>query len=224
MSSSPQNRTPDRGRQDRCPPWAEPALQAIAFWIGWNHTRYRHWPLTEGALVGELQRLIASEIASGEVLCAEVGVNDLCGSVKSGDATIRQGRVDLVLATKVNDKEKGRAPKGAEFREEAVALIEVKRSQSGWGKIRDDIVRLSALSHHLNEGVRCFVIVTSEGGFGPLLGRLVNRKKRTALKGWQSLDGANVKYRVRRLCRAQATLSPSNSAHCACLVEVYGKP
>lgn len=203
---------------DRPPKWAEPALQAITFWIGWNHTRYRHWPLTEGALANELQRHIASGIDPNEVLCAEVDVKHLRDPTKSDDATIREGRVDLVLATKV----KKRSPRNSEFCKSAKALIEIKRSKSGRKQIEDDILRLSQLSQHLNKGARCFLIVISEAGSLPP--RFATEG--TAVKGRQYLDNAkypNVRYRVRRLCRAQAARNSSKSAHCACLVEVYGE-
>lgn len=191
------------------PQWAEPAIQAISYWMGWNHVRYRHWPLTEGALVAELQRLIASNIGSDEALCAEVDVKYLCDPKLTTDEKIRGGRVDIVITKKV----KGQRPNDKQVRENVVAIIEVKRAKQ-WNKIKEDIVRLSMLSSHLGASVRSFVIVTSEAK--PFEKRFAKNGK--ALKPIQSLD--NAEYKVLRLCRATAALGQSKAPHCACIVEV----
>ena len=59
------------------PGWTDAALQGITFWIGWNHTKFRYWPLTEGAIVAELQRLINANLETDEALFCEVGANNL---------------------------------------------------------------------------------------------------------------------------------------------------
>jgi hypothetical protein len=193
------------------PKWAEPALQGISYWIGWNYARYPHWPLTEGALVAELQRLIASNIDSDEALCAEVNVEDLLNPKLTNDE-IRPGRVDIVLVKKI----KGQRLDAHRVREDAVAIIEVKRS-GPWNKIEEDIVRLSCLERHLGDSARSFVIITSQAkSFGKHFA-----KDGVALKPWQSLGDAE--YKVRRLCRATAALSGRSSSHCACIIEVRAR-
>src|ERR1019366_9228263 len=128
------------------PQWAS-ALQGLAYWIGWNHTRYPYWPLTEGALVGELQRLIASAIPSNQFLRAEVDFNELCGHhaarVSESDQ-FRTGRADLVIVK----NGKNRTVATSDVHSYAVALIEVKRSENSWTEIKKDIVRLARLSKY----------------------------------------------------------------------------
>jgi hypothetical protein len=194
------------------PGWAG-ALQGIAYWIGWNHTRYPHWSLTEGALVGELQRLIAGNILSNQMLCAEVDVKDLCSlhpGELDGSDQFGTGRVDMVIVRKGKNK----SEKIFDVHKNALAVIEVKRSENSWTEIKNDIDRLAFLSQHLGDKVRFFVIVTSEAKSV----RAQFAKKDRARKGWQSTDQAE--YRVRRLYRAQSALCRSKSPHCACLVEV----
>ena len=112
------------------PGWTDPALQGITYWMGWNHTKFRHWPLTEGAIVAELQRLIDSKLESDKALFPEVGACDLVKSTPF-PKEIKGCRYDMVIAKKKQKEQNDilLRPKTEELFTYATAVIEVQRNE-----------------------------------------------------------------------------------------------
>lgn len=189
------------------PMWTDTVLQAITYWIGWNHTKYRHWDLTEGAIVAELQRLIASELDSDEALYAETYADTLINLNPFPEDVKRKEHYDLVIAK----KHEGSRPDKNELHEFVTAVIEVKRNKS-WNKIEEDIQKLARLAKY-RKNTRFFIIVTSEGK--PMDDHLVVPVKNGDFRGKKG-NLPRIKnerkmaiYRVRRLCRASRLSIPS---------------
>jgi hypothetical protein len=53
------------------PSWVEPALQGLAFWLGYRKQLFRHHDLPEGALVAELSTIMYAHIGQDEILECE---------------------------------------------------------------------------------------------------------------------------------------------------------
>ena len=211
------------------PGWADSALQGITYWIGWNHTKFRHWPLTEGAIVAELQRLIDASLESNEALFPEVNAHNLV-QLDPFPADIKGCRYDMVVAKrKQQKKERWLRPATDELSQYATAVIEVKRNPA-FQELKKDIRKLANLAKY-SKKTRFFVVVTSEGKpFTKDLAVKVNNGDYHAKKTMCSLndgDGTSTaKYKVRRLCRALSTVSPiankrQGGRHYACLIEVW---
>ncbi len=175
------------------PAWANPLLQGLTFWIGYKKQQYRHYPLSEGALIGEAVNLIYSNIALPEKLKCEVMYKDLQPSVSS----LKNRRADIIISDAENTK----------------YVIEVKREQSSKTKIKEDLIKLAEAKKSM-PNTRCFLLLVSqrkrpekyvkEDGDG-VDGKIVEE---------------NYSLRVRRVCKAASTFKNSNSANYACLIEV----
>ena len=120
------------------PGWTDAALQGITFWIGWNHTKFRYWPLTEGAIVAELQRLINANLETDEALFCEVGANNLVNADPLAEE-INGCRYDMVVATKTEQgNHRWVRPATDDLTQCATAVIEVKRN-CAFGEVKKDI-------------------------------------------------------------------------------------
>jgi hypothetical protein len=189
------------------PAWTSGALQGLAFWIGHRHSLYRHYPLTEGAIVAELCNLIHSNLSSDEMLLCEQPYRSLIAADGKWPTAIRPGaRVDLVVANRGRSKDE---PPRAKF------VIEVKRASGADVKIDEDLTRLAELKS-LNSELRTFLFVISER----------SRPKRFvtesggALTNRRSIAGTSCVFKVRRVCKATASFKKAETAHYACLIEV----
>ena len=196
---------------DRWPDWSEKALQGLAFWIGHRHALYRHHPLSEGALVAEACNLIHANLDSGERLHCEVQYSDLVPTGTWPPELGPRSRADLVIVRE--------APAPAAHRslvDQVVAVIEVKRAAAPRSQIDYDLKRLAILKV-ANLKVRALLFVIAEA----------HRPKRfvvpegRAILGKQSIIGVDAHYRVRRACKAAAAFSGKETAHYACIVEVF---
>lgn len=74
----------------KIPSWAEPALQGLAFWLGYRKQLFRHHDLPEGALVAELYTLLYAHIGQDEILECEYPYS---GLIADPDLS----RVDIAL-------------------------------------------------------------------------------------------------------------------------------
>ena len=172
------------------PNWTERLLQGSAFWVGYKSQLY-HYPLTEGAIVGEAAALLNSKLDSDYTLECEVMYKDL-GLKDSG-----QTRADLVIK---NDGE-------------IDSIIEVKRAKVDKEKVKEDLVRL-ANYHKVNPSSRCYLLLVSQK-FRPL--NYITEEGKAIL---DEIKGKGYKAKVRRACKAAASFKNKDSAHYSCLIEV----
>lgn len=197
----------------KCPIWAEKALQGLTFWMGHRQSLYSGYPLSEGALVAETCNLICANLLYDEALHCEVPYRALV--LGSRGSTVTQGmRVDLVVAT----KKFGRAEmKRGALQPFATSAIEVKLASASRKKIDEDIRRLAGLKVQ-NPKIRTFLFLVSE----------TKRPSRfvledgTAVRGDFSIEDTSYVYSVRRTCKATSSFSGHNSAHYACIIEIFG--
>jgi hypothetical protein len=195
---------------DPWPAWSERALQGLAFWIGHRHSLYRYYPLSEGALVAETCNLIYANLRGGEALRCEVQYSHL---VPNGDWPPELGskaRADLVV---INDR--GQAADNS-LVGQVVAAIEVKRAFAPKSQIDYDLERLAAFKL-ANVNARALLLVVAEA-HRPT--RFVAPEGK-AILGKRDIPGCGAHYRVRRACKAAAAFSGKESAHYACILEVF---
>lgn len=172
------------------PKWTERVLQGAAFWIGYKSQLY-HYPLTEGAIVGEAASLLNSKLKNGYILECEQMYKDL--NVPDPGQT----RADLVI------KESERID----------TVIEVKRAKSPNKKVSEDFKRL-AMCHKANPDSRCFLLIVSQG-FRPK--KYITEEGKAIL---EEIKGKGYKAKVRRACKAASSFKSKDRAHYACLIEV----
>lgn len=179
------------------PEWLEPALQGITFWIGHRRSMYRHYPLTEGAIVAELCNLIHAQLRDGRRLDCEEPYKEILGTQSAKGSSSNQ-RADLVVTAGATSNN-------------YVAVIEVKRGNSSNADIDEDIRRLASVKV-ARAGTRAFLIVVSEG-IRPR--RFVNNAGRAIRK-----HESGMRYAVRRVCAASPSVKRGNRANYAVLVEI----
>ena len=96
------------------------------------------------------------------------------------------------------------------------AVIEVKRASAPRAQIDQDLKRL-AIFKRANPHVRALLFVVAEA-HRPR--RFVTEKGR-AILGKNNIHGQDAHYRVRRACKAAAAFSGKETAHYACIIEVF---
>ena len=173
------------------PYWAEKLLQGTSFWMGYKTQLYRHYPLTEGAIIGEAVSLIKGTLKEYYQLECELMYKDL-----NVETTTRQ-RADLVIK------------KGANID----SVIEVKRAKSTHKKVTEDFKRL-AKCHKSNPKARCFLLLVSQK-FRP--SNYINEKGKAIAK---EIKAEGYIAKVRRACKAASSFESKESAHYSCLIEV----
>ena len=198
------------------PGWFDEPLRGLVFWLGYHSVRFRHYPLSEGAIVAELTAfLYASRLVASKAIFPETSYREIA----SGN--FGKTRADIVIGpgTKVNGRLRP-VPDRVE------AVIEVKR-RNYWPDIVSDLRRLlDYLAASQAPQARAFLVVACQAGPPP---------KRFAVKsdkvGWKaSRQGISLcdteghvagKARVRRIVRAAASIKKeASSTHHVCLVEV----
>ena len=73
------------------PIWVNPLLQGTSFWMGYKTQLYRHYPLTEGAIVGEAVALLKGNLDSNFRLECERMYKELNVPIETKE------RADLVI-------------------------------------------------------------------------------------------------------------------------------
>ena len=180
------------GETKKNPIWVEPALQGLAFWLGYRKQLFQHHDLPEGALVAELSSIIYAHIGQDEKLECEFHYSNL---IADPDLS----RVDIAL-----------------LREDIPhTFIEVKRGKVATKLIDADINKLSRVRES-NPTIRCFLIIGSQG---KLPSRFVDRETGRAIRGLQE-NSDGVRYKVTRVCKAAASFEKKETAMYVCLVEV----
>lgn len=192
--------------------WLERALQGLAFWIGHRHSLFRDYPLSEGALVAEACNLIQANLPHDLVLLPERMYRNLVAAGKSVEGVGKQARADLVLCARAA---RDAAVEG-NLAEHTKFVIEMKRGNASTQSINEDLARLHALLKVATTGTRCFLIVVAEG-FAPR--RFVKDGK--SILGRHAIPNSPGHFRVRRSVKAAASFSGKESAHYACLIEVF---
>lgn len=206
----------DRGGRGKTPPWLEDPIRGLAFWLGYRQVLFRHHPLTEGAISGELIALVKAAAPAGSALVPEMKYAEIAAG------EFGKTRVDFVVGSFARD---------AGFRVVPEVAVEVKRNVR-WAWIERDLRRLLRLLHRprANATPRAFLIVAyqsgiphrqfafqdaSTGAFRARLGPL----------HIETEDGLTGKAFVRRVVRASSIQreeqqSRSTSTHHVCLIEV----
>lgn len=194
--------------------WLERALQGLAFWIGHRHSLFRHYPLSEGALVAEACNLIQTNIPRDLLLMPECQYKNLVPTCATLAGVAERARADLVIC----DSAAGRVGRDGALAPHAKYVLEVKRGRAPNALITDDILRLHALLSATSGGTRAFLIVVCEG-HAPQ--RFVSEGK--SVLGAKAIEGTTGHYRVRRTVKASASFSGKSTAHYVCLIEVFLK-
>lgn len=182
---------------EKLPRWAEASMQGIVFWIGHRRAIFRGYLLLEAALVAEVCNLIYANLADDQKLLCEQPYVQLAPGCE-----IEPGcRADLVVINSQGSAE---------------AVIEVKRGREGQGQIKKDLTRLAALKR-IMPNARAMLFLISEN----TLPRQFVGQNGHAIPGKHQIQDSNAHYRVRRVCKASASFERKNSAHYACVIEVF---
>jgi hypothetical protein len=196
-------------RLKKWPSWAERALQDEAFWIGHRQSLYSDYPLSEAAIVTEVCNLIHANLPNEYRLKCEVQYSEFISD--SGDGTIltERARVDLV----VEDE-----PEETTSRPHPSFVIEVKRAGAPKAQIDKDLQRLAAVKAAI-PSVRAFLFVFSEKSRPS---RFVSEEGQSIL-GKNKVASSKAYYRVGRTWKAAKSYKSKESAHYACLIEVFNR-
>jgi len=196
---------------DRLPNWTEELLTGLAFWVGYKRQYYRHYPLSEGAIVAESLSLLNAKISSQKLL-PEVQYKNLCPVDNSNNFNLE--RADIVIT---NTKSK----KNEDLSGDIDCVIEVKRYSAGEILIERDLERLAKLLYYSNKHkIRCFLIVVAQ-----------NKKPKKFITGKGNAEKKNLplsfgyEASVRRVCKATASFGKNSMKHAnyAYLIEVMRK-
>lgn len=198
------------------PDWLINAMQGLCYWIGHHQAYYRFYPLFEGAISGELCKLIGSKVSGNGFLQCEGYYQDYMD-----DRT--RSRMDLFVA---DSSHSGALSQQDDPRR---CAIEVKRGSAGKREIDQDIARLLELKR-ADPSIQTYLLIVSEtslpkqydwfatkseGG----IDLKANPSKFTICNANNEAIGY---FKVRRVCKAMSSLSPKQ-VHSAVLVEVLTK-
>lgn len=187
------------------PVWLESAGQALAFWIGYQHQRYRHHYLPEGAIVAELSALIYGETSDNFLVHREI----LYKNISKAGKWMRDIRADLAvteIATSSQNQEN--------------TIVEVKRADK-IDEIRMDLVRLSYFKTD-NPSAHTFLLIASQN-HRPDEWVLQNGEAERGIQQIKVLDKKKeitVNYAVRRSIKAATSFRKREFAHYCVIIEV----
>lgn len=190
--------------KDAIPVWLENATQALTFWIGYQHQRYRHHYLPEGAIVAELGALIYGETSDDFIIHREI----LYKNISRAGKWMRDIRADIAVTEIASDHD------------QINTIVEVKRADN-IDEIHMDLVRLSYFKSD-NPSDRTFLLVASqnhrpndwvlhsgEAERGAQQIKVVDKKKEIT-----------VNYAVRRSVKAAPSFKRKEFAHYCVIIEV----
>jgi len=185
------------------PTTLDPALLGICHWMGYRHQLYRHYPLTEGALVSELAGLLSAHLDSSLSVVLEQSYSTLAPGGVAAE------RADIVIGPRSTLSELGRRTVVT-----PIAAIEVKRSKyNDWSK---DLAKLSRVWSTQADWTAWILLLDqaismqdaeNRGWVGPN-GRASRRRQ-----SWKNLP-----YVVRRVTRVRS--AHANTVHRAVLLEL----
>jgi hypothetical protein len=163
-------------------------LQALAYWLGYEHKRYRFYEIREIAIANELVHLIEANIKQLQFYI-DCEVPYYAFSKEDQKAATR-GKADIAIFSLSDDK------KDKSYQ----AIIEVKRLKARKRKIEADINRIhEALTKSSNPFLSGFVIACSPG---PLHSTMWLTDKRKASRKLFRTENKGAPYRVRRVVHA----------------------
>lgn len=197
------------------PPWAKYALQGVAYWMGHRSCLYRHYPLSEGALVAEICNLIHANLPDKYELTCEVQYSKLLPEENEDDdrkpILTQKARADLVVsAGKLDFENDDLDPR---------YFIEVKRASAPKAQINADLKRLAEVKRKF-PNARAFLFVISERNRPT---RFVSDEG-ASIKGTHEIPGykkSKAHFRIRKTWKAAHAFKTRDTAQYACLVEVY---
>ena len=197
------------------PTWASPALQGLAFWLGYQDAYGIAANLSEGAIATEFLRLMVAHRDPGRVLEPEVLYRHV--AELSGSARLRASpeRADLVIARLRRADRRRPYPAGA-----IEALIEVKHSRSQISRVWEDIDFLAEQRTFSGSTIRGFLIYAS---LGKRPTHFTNEKGAAPPGARLQHTPNGSRYKIRRVCRATARIPKDNigaAGHYALMIEV----
>jgi hypothetical protein len=192
------------------PGWCHRALQGVTYWIGLNRCQYNSHPLGESAIAAQLRNLIQGNLPPGHTLSCEANYQALAGVAPLPPTLSGRARADFAVFEEADAKERKSVPK---------FIIEVKRGCSSPQAIDKDLRRLADIGLLL-PNCRTMLFLVSEKRRPPRF----TQADGTAIRNRQSIPGHTGKFRVRRIYRASPSVRHSDTAHYACLIEIYARP
>lgn len=193
------------------PDWLSNAMQGLCYWIGHHHAYYRFYPLFEGAISGELCKLIGSKVSGNGILHCEAYYQDYMDD-KS------RSRVDLFVADNLSNPDAQRR-----------CAIEVKRGSTSKREIDQDIARLLELKR-ADPSIQTYLLIVSETTLPKQYDWFATKRAggidlKANLAKFTICNASNKAigyFKVRRVCKAMSSLTPKQ-VHSAVLVEVFAK-
>lgn len=187
------------------PFWLENAGQALAFWIGYQHQRYRHYYLPEAALGTELTALINAEIPHSLIVHREPLYRDIGKRGK----WMRGIRADIAVTGDSGSQDI-----------DPITVIEVKRADN-INEIHMDLVRLSYFKTD-NPSARTFLFIASQN-HRPNDWVLHNGEAERGNQAITVIDKKkeiSVNFAVRRSIKAATSFKQREFAHYCVIIEV----
>jgi len=192
------------------PEWLTSPMQALAFWVAYQHNVYRHHDLPEGAIVAEFTRLLDSEFGRELRVVREPLYRDLLAPV--GENWHDASRCDLA----VMGQGSGGRPGAVE------AAVEVKRANVADSVIEGDLLALHQLKV-ADPSIRAFLLLVAQANLP---------RRWVSHLGTANPDGVSftlvesggkeheVRVRVRRVAKAAHSFRSIHTATYCCLLEV----
>jgi len=192
------------------PDWLTSPMQALAFWVAYQHNVYRHHDLPEGAIVAEFTRLLDSEFGRQLRVVREPLYRDLLAPV--GENWHDASRCDLAVMGKGG----GGRPGAVE------AALEVKRANVADAVIEGDLLALHQLKV-ADPSIRTFLLLVAQAHLP---------RRWVSHLGTANADGVSftvvesggkeheVRVRVRRVAKAAHSFRSIHTATYCCLLEV----
>lgn len=110
----------DGGGWAKPPTWLEDPIRGLAFWLGWRHVRFPHYPLKEGDISGELIALIQGFRPREIALMPEARYSEIAVG------SFGQRRADLVVG-ELQRGEAGESLGAGATSTHHVCLVEVRK-------------------------------------------------------------------------------------------------
>lgn len=186
---------------DEVPIWLKQALRGVVCWIGHRRCLYRHYPLTEGAIVAELCNLIAANLPSDMRLHCEEMYRDL--DVPADSEITKQARTDLTIRD---------TNKSVKF------IFEVKRGTETKAKIESDLRRLIS-AKRANPNIRTFSLVISEGHRPQMF--VSEKGKSWSSNRMRKIERCDGYYRIRSVQKISHSFEKVEKGHYACALECF---
>lgn len=191
--------TRQAARPERLQPFPrvlENAMQALAYWLGYQASRYPQFRLpSEGAMVDELAALLCGAVGtfSRSTVRRERSVACLTG----GDSATDRRRVDLVVSQ----------DDGTDVDPSGNFILELKRSSASLDAIDADLERVAEACGRGRNRRRGFVLVV-----GDAVTKFVDGERLVAQQDNLETASRSVRYRVRRVVRAHGAVEATTDA------------